>query len=154
MAPPVQEQEWFAHGLRFTCGQCGNCCSGPPGYVWFTPEEARAIAGHLKISEQEFLDRFTHAVGDRLSLTEVRTRHGYDCVFLRRDAQGRALCSVYPVRPRQCRTWPFWPENLATRSDFERLARRCAGVEAGLRGEGRLFPVQQVRIIRDSNAQR
>ncbi|MFM1805538.1 MAG: hypothetical protein RL136_2417, partial [Planctomycetota bacterium] len=29
---------WYAEGLRFECTQCGNCCSGGPGAVWFTPE--------------------------------------------------------------------------------------------------------------------
>ena len=38
----------------------------------------------------------------------------YDCVFLKEDPErGRKTCSIYPVRPLQCRTWPFWPENLA-----------------------------------------
>eukprot|EP00961_Rhodomonas_salina_P046921 629705-Rhodomonas_salina.2 len=28
--------------------------------------------------------------------------------------KGKAICSLYEARPKQCRTWPFWPENLAS----------------------------------------
>ena len=35
---------WYRDGLQFECTQCGNCCTGDPGYVWVTPEEIKAIA--------------------------------------------------------------------------------------------------------------
>jgi Fe-S-cluster containining protein len=35
--------------LNFTCTQCGNCCSGEPGYVWVTKEEIRRIAEFLSL---------------------------------------------------------------------------------------------------------
>ena len=38
---------WYAEGLRFECTQCGNCCSGGPGAVWFTSEEAGGMARAL-----------------------------------------------------------------------------------------------------------
>lgn len=72
---------------------------------------------------------------------------GRDCVFLARDGAGRAACSIYPVRPAQCRTWPFWPENLATPEDWGRAAKSCPGMD-----RGRFYPIEQIRIIRDSNA--
>ena len=31
----------------------------------------------------------------------------------------RKSCSIYGVRPLQCRTWPFWPENLASPGGVE-----------------------------------
>ena len=31
---------------------------------------------------------------------------------------GRAVCSIYRARPAQCRTWPFWPENLLSKRDW------------------------------------
>ena len=57
-APPTDEQEWYADGLRFQCTGCGNCCTGPPGTVWFTEEEGRAIAASLGLDEATFLRRF------------------------------------------------------------------------------------------------
>ena len=146
-----QASEWYADGLSFECTQCGNCCTGPPGYVWFNDAEAAAMADYLGLEEREFRRRFARRKFHRWTLDEVRTPPGqYDCVFLRRDDQGKALCSVYPVRPQQCRTWPFWPENLHSLQDWHDAARRCPGMSQGLRGGGRFYPVEQIRIIRDS----
>ena len=43
--------DWYDDGLRFECTQCGNCCTGPPGMVWFTPEEGRRMAEGLGLDE-------------------------------------------------------------------------------------------------------
>ena len=39
----------YADGLRFECTQCGNCCTGPPGRVWFSEEEGEAMAENLGV---------------------------------------------------------------------------------------------------------
>ena len=142
-------QPWYADGLRFACTQCGNCCTGPPGYVWCSEAEAKAIARALGIGVQDFLDRDTRLLDGRRSLCEEKTPYGYDCVFLRRDATGKAGCAVYAVRPAQCRTWPFWPENLAGADGWRQAARRCPGIAAGIAWRGTLYTVPQIRIIRD-----
>ena len=109
------------------------------------------MAEHLGIDEDEFLKRYTRRFGRRRSLGEVKTRHGHDCVFLQRDESGKALCAVYPARPKQCRTWPFWPENLASPEDYLRAAQRCPGMKHGLEGEGHFYPIEQIRIRRDNS---
>ncbi len=145
------ESSWYGDGLRFTCTQCGNCCTGPPGAVWFTEEELEAMAAHAGVSASQFLDLYTQRIGQRDSLAEHKTKYGYDCIFLQRDDSGRALCSIYPVRPRQCRTWPFWPENLASREEYERASQRCPGMARGLEGHGQFYPVEHIRIQRDNS---
>jgi len=142
-------RDWYDEGLRFSCTQCGNCCTGPTGYVWYTPAEGQAIADHLGLSLESFEQRYTRKLRRGRSLNETRSQYGYDCVFLRRDEQGKALCSIYPVRPSQCKTWPFWPENLATPDNYLMLAKGCPGVRRGLEGEGTFYPVEQIRIRRD-----
>jgi uncharacterized protein len=147
----TERQEWYADGLRFTCTQCGNCCTGPSGYVWFTEEEGAAMAAFFKLEISEFLHRYAYQVNGRWSLKETLSEHGYDCAMLRRDTDGKALCSIYQARPTQCRTWPFWPENLARQDNWLRSAQRCPGMAAGVEGKGRLYPIEQIRIIRDGN---
>ena len=151
MSDPQHGNEWYADGLRFTCTQCGNCCTGPSGYVWFDEWEGEAIAEHLGLSEKEFKRQYAMKSHGQWSLGEVKTRHGYDCVFLDRTEDGRALCSIYPVRPSQCRTWPFWPENLRSRKAYEATARNtpCPGMKKGLEGEGQHYPAERVRECRD-----
>ena len=152
-------ETWYADGLRFTCAQCGNCCTGGPGYVWISRDEIVKLAAHLKITPEQTVEQYCRKVDGKFSLTERRTPQGlYDCVFLkdvkvsRRDADGNEIvqtiraCSVYAVRPLQCRTWPFWPENLASKANWDRSAKRCHGMNA----PGRTFSPEQIHAIRDA----
>jgi hypothetical protein len=135
---------WYAGGLRFECTQCGNCCTGPPGAVWFTEEEGRKIAARLGIDEREFYDRLARREGVAWSLKEVRTSFGFDCIFLDRETvPGQAICGIYEARPRQCRTWPFWPENIETPEAWRSAKRRtpCPGMD-----RGKLVPFVEIRI--------
>src|ERR1051325_11004616 len=96
---------WYADGLRFRCTQCGNCCTGAPGFVWVNDDEIRGIAEYLGEPLEEALERWTRGTHRGRSLRE---KANGDCVFYDR----KAGCTIYPVRPRQCRTWPFWQSNV------------------------------------------
>lgn len=116
-----EESSWFNEGLRFKCTGCGKCCTGSPGYVWLTSEEVQKIAEYLNISVDECASRYIRVKNGAFSLKErVKT---YDCVFL----EG-TKCAIYPVRPRQCKTFPWWVQNLETKEDWERAALRCEGI--------------------------
>ena len=60
---------------------------------------------------------------------------------------GKAICSVYEARPMQCRTWPFWKVNLASRQAWESVkkATPCPGM-----GSGTLVSIERIRIQRDA----
>ncbi|MEM6394306.1 MAG: YkgJ family cysteine cluster protein [Planctomycetota bacterium] len=149
----TDQQPWYADGLRFSCAQCGNCCTGPPGYVWFTPEEGQAMAEKLGVDEVTFRRKYAKRVWGRWSLSEnVQPNGDHDCVFLRRDKQGRGLCSLYEARPKQCRTWPFWPSNLGSKEDWDAAAESCAGMLNGNGGVGKLYPVEHIRILAGQSA--
>jgi Fe-S-cluster containining protein len=149
-----QDNPWYAPGLRFECTQCGQCCSGPPGYVWMTEEEITAIAAHLQLDRETFLANYAEKYGDQWSIRDYETPHGHDCLFLKRTPDGRGGCSIYSVRPTQCRTWPFWPENVVYRSSWKQVAQRCPGVAQCLgqqdprKGDGKFYSVDQIRIVR------
>ena len=131
---PRDERPWYADGLRFECTQCGNCCSGPPGAVWFDLDEAEAMARAVGVSLDAFLERYTRRIGARRSLKELAGPRGFDCVFLDRDSKpGTARCSIYKARPRQCRTWPWWPEVVETPESWAETKRRtpCPGMDSG-----------------------
>lgn len=125
---------WYREGLRFECTQCGDCCTGDPGYVWVTPEEAERLARFLDLSLPEFRTKYLRRARGRQSLVE---RANGDCVFY------NGGCTVYPARPRQCRTFPFWPENLADRGAWESAGDGCPGI-----GRGRHYSIDDIRLIR------
>ena len=150
---PLPGDEWYGDGLRFECTMCGACCTGPPGFVAFSDDDAKNMASALGMSLGRFLDTYTHDTGEPgvgRSLNEVETEHGYDCVFLDRETMpGKALCSIHEARPLQCRTFPWWPEHIKTPRAWQRLSRECEGV-----GRGPIVPVEQIRIERDRAAGR
>jgi len=120
---------WYAASLHFECAQCGNCCAGPDeGYIWLTRAEIELIADFLKISVGRFREKYLERVGTRSTIIEQPVTK--DCVFLK-QIQGRKKCIIYPVRPNQCRTWPFWSENLASPAAWNRAARKCPGINRG-----------------------
>jgi Fe-S-cluster containining protein len=129
----MSKEPWFKDGLRFTCSQCGDCCTGAPGYVWVNQEEIDALAAHVGLPPEEFEQKHVRRVGARRSLVEYPNG---DCVFF--DGETRK-CSVYAARPRQCRTWPFWESNLRSPATWNDTCRVCPGS-----GQGQLIPIEQV----------
>lgn len=126
----LDKPPWYAAGLAFECGQCGRCCAGPEeGYVWVTDQEIREIAQALRITEQQMRSTYVRRVGRRQSLKESRGSN--DCIFLAPNDKGGKGCRIYDVRPRQCRTWPFWPGNLRHPDNWAYAQRRCPGVNKG-----------------------
>lgn len=143
----ADNREWYAKGLRFECTQCGACCTGGPGYVAVSEDESRAIAKVLGIPLEDFLTKYTRKEGQGRSLREFKTQRGHDCVFLDFDAQGLAICKVYQARPLQCRTFPWWPENLKTEASWKRLTKTCEGID-----RGNFVPIEHIRVQRDAQA--
>ena len=125
---------WYQEGLRFECTQCGNCCTGAPGYVWVNAEEIAALAEHCGQSIAEFESKYVHTVGSRKSLVEFKNG---DCVFF--DSEKRT-CKVYGLRPRQCRTWPFWDSNVKTPEAWQETCETCPGS-----GRGQLVAVDEIQ---------
>ncbi len=144
MTDPVHTVPWYAAGLSFSCSGCGGCCAGPgEGYVWVTADEIAAIAAHLGVSEKQMRRAHVRSVRGRLSLRERRDNR--DCVFLAGGGNGGRTCAIYPVRPTQCRTWPFWPSNLGSPDAWARAGVRCPGINRGAR-----FTLQQIQARRNA----
>lgn len=88
----------FDYGLDYSrCERCpGTCCNikGEEGYVWITEEEILRVSQYLGHAPE---------VIERKRGFSLRTYPKKGCHYLR---DGK--CSIYPVRPSQCRTFPFW----------------------------------------------
>jgi Fe-S-cluster containining protein len=129
----MNDTPWFKDGLRFHCTQCGDCCTGAPGYVWVNKAEIEALAAKVGLEIAEFERKYVREVGVRNSLIEFANG---DCVFF--DGQTRK-CKVYDARPRQCRTWPFWESNIKTEEDWRQTCAVCPGS-----GQGPIIPVEAI----------
>lgn len=133
--PAAADDPWYKDGLSFTCTQCGNCCTGAPGFVWTTDDDLQKIADFLGKSIGEIRLMHTKKVGRRVSLTEFANG---DCTFFDGKTRG---CTIYPVRPPQCRTWPFWNSNLESPETWSDVHENgCPGA-----GRGKLYSLGEIR---------
>ncbi len=136
----AKKEPWYAAGLAFECAQCGRCCSGPEeGYVWVTDEEITRIAAVVGITPEEM--RRTCLRREHGKYTIVEQPRINDCHFLRPDpaAGGAKRCTIYDVRPQQCRTWPFWLGNISGPDTWASAGRKCPGIN-----RGKLFTKEEI----------
>lgn len=125
----LRNTPWYIAGLAFECEQCGGCCAGPDeGYVWINQDELAALSEFLGQDVQQVTKKYVRRAGRRQTIIEDAKTN--DCIFLKPGPTGKGCC-VYEVRPSQCRTWPFWPTNLADPESWAAAAQRCPGINRG-----------------------
>ncbi len=106
------------------CASCGGqCCTGESGYIWAKYDEIVNMAAFVNLSTEEFATIYLKKVGHRYSLIEKRiSSDNYACIFFDEKQQ---RCSIYPVRPRQCRTFPFWEQYKQSEDE---VRKECPGI--------------------------
>ena len=119
-------------GLRFECQKgCVKCCA-IPGLIFVKESEIPAIAEFLKLTNEAFNEKYIlrYFGGNfRLNCPEDEP-----CMFLTESG-----CSIYPVRPVQCRSFPFWPENINNPKNWFGLKKICPGIDMG-----RLYSIDEI----------
>ncbi len=130
-----KRNKFYQNGMRFECQKSGKCCRfrGSYGYIYLSLNERQQMADHLGISTIKFTKRYMEKT-DRLLHLKQPEKH---CPFLKNNR-----CSVYKARPIQCRTWPFWPENMREKVWKEEIEPYCPGI-----GKGKLYSAQEIEEI-------
>jgi Fe-S-cluster containining protein len=125
---------WRQVGVRFACQGSGRCCvsRGDYGYVYLTLEDRRRLARTLGIPTRQFTREYCAKTDGYFHLRDT----GPECLFLEAER-----CTVYEGRPTQCRTWPFWPENMGARA-WTAIAAFCPGV-----GQGPVVAVETIEQL-------
>jgi len=119
-------------GLRFECQRgCTNCCR-QKGFVYLTETDLPRIAQFVGMKPAEFEKRYVYRTKHLLRLRMPRHTQ---CHFLREDG-----CSIHPVKPVQCRIFPFWPELTEDKREWRKTAQWCPGV-----GKGPLVQIETAR---------
>jgi len=85
------------------------------------------------LDREAFGRQYLRRVDGRISLVD---KPNLDCVFW------DGGCTVYDIRPRQCRTFPFWRENVASPKAWRKTETRCPGV-----GEGPLYDLGRIQKL-------
>lgn len=131
----MAREKFYRDGIRFSCTRTGKCCKsrGKYQYVYLCLDDRRRLAAHLGISTLKFTKRHAVKQDGLFHLTMA----GDACPYLE---GGR--CVVYAARPLQCRTWPFWPENMKPRVWEKEVAPNCPGV-----GRGKLHTAAEIEAV-------
>lgn len=91
--------------------------------MYLTEKDLRQAADFVGMSavafETKYVIRFGHLLRFRKPLDT-------QCHFL--TAGG---CSIHPVKPTQCRLFPFWPELVESRAAWRETGRSCPGIGKG-----------------------
>lgn len=140
---------FYAEGIRFECQGSGKCCTsrGTYGYVYLTLEDQKRFAKYFKLTPAKFLKQYCNERDGHVSLKNPEQMpkdlnlDPDDCIFLKEKR-----CNVYEARPQQCRTWPFWPENMNAKTWKTEVADYCPGV-----GKGPLKTAAEIQAIVDSH---
>ena len=103
---------------------------GEPGTIYVSPTEIETIAASIDLPVDDFTAQYLYPFRDSYSIKE--------------DARGRCLffdegCTIYDIRPVQCRTYPFWFSNLRSEDRWHSVERQCPGV-----GRGRLYSRDEI----------
>ena len=117
----------YKKGIRFECQGSGNCCvsRGSYGFVYLSDIDLNRFSKYFKISIKKFKEKYCQITDGFIHLSEKYELKG-NCIFLK----GKK-CSVYNSRPTQCRTWPFWNENMNAKIWNEDIAINCPGIGKG-----------------------
>jgi len=124
---------WEKEEVRFECQKdCFKCCA-KPGVVNFDKEDLEDASNYLGIPQSKFKKEFklTRVKG----YMEMAVEEDMPCPFLTFEG-----CAIHPVKPKQCRTFPFWKENVVTRNDWKLTAGFCPGI-----GEGPQISADSIR---------
>jgi Fe-S-cluster containining protein len=124
MQDNIISKEGFDYGFDPSkCAACeGKCCTGESGYIWLTPDEMVKIAKYLQMELEDFKSTYLRKVRYRYSLKEQLVGESYECIFFDTAAKN---CAIYPVRPTQCATFPFWDY---FKDHIEEVVEECPGI--------------------------
>ena len=129
----------YSKGMRFQCQKSSNCCvsRGSYGFVYLSKKDILRLSIYTDLSIKDFIKLYCEKTYGFVHFKERRKNS--ECQFLEKKR-----CSIYKARPTQCRTWPFWSENMKTKIWNEEIRSFCPGI-----GKGKI--IQQSQIEKNIN---
>lgn len=120
--------------MKFQCQEScgGKCCKkdfiSAGGFVFLTKADRDRLTRRLNKPLTDFasLGEFEHtSFSGKEAKAWFLNDNDQGCIFFK---DGK--CEVYEDRPIQCKTYPFWPENMDPDA-WKQVAEMCPGVGVG-----------------------
>ncbi len=106
----------------FKCRRCGDCCKGYGG-TFISKREIEDIAAHIHADPDMFVENYCQSSGGKTILAQAENEY---CIFW------DGLCTIHPVKPRMCKTWPFIESVLLDFNNWHIMASQCPGIRTDL----------------------
>lgn len=118
---------FYQKGLPFSCQRCSSCCRIDPGYVFLSEEDLSTLLKATGHTRNTFLKQYCRWVSiGEVQYLSLKEKEDYDCIFWEQGG-----CTIYPYRPIQCKSYPFWESFLESEDQWEALKEACPGVGKG-----------------------
>ena len=116
----------YSKGMRFQCQGSSNCCvsRGSYGFVYLSKKDILRLSKYTNLLAKDFINVYCDKTDGFIHFKE--RRNNGKCQFL-----DKKRCTIYKARPTQCRTWPFWSENMKTKIWNEEIKLLCPGIDKG-----------------------
>ena len=117
----------------FICAMCGKCCRGE-GSAFLYPEDIKRISSELKMSLQEFVDKYTDYI-----LFEVIEENGsylyIPYLVLKKDQTNLCIfsadkvCTIHKFKPFHCDHTPFVSEFFSDEEWQQEVTEKCPALK-------------------------
>lgn len=141
---------------------CGGCCRGfNEGEVYLYKDDILRLAKFLNMEDEEglkkFAEKYVKVVNDSFFWKESGASRGktykyktLGFAFTGKDEHCHFIddknhCTVHKSRPFQCRCFPFWKMMVTSRSNVIEYAKKCPGLQASLKGQGKYYDRQEIQ---------
>ena len=124
----MNKNDIIKKGTKFECQGSGNCCvsRNSYGYVYLSKKDLIRLSKHMKLTINKFINLYCSFTKKDKFLHLKEIKDDKNCIFLKNKK-----CEVYNSRPEQCRTWPFWPENMNAKTWEKDISIFCPGINKG-----------------------
>ena len=124
----------------FNCTACGDCCRGG-GNVYFSDEELQNLKEYLNLDAEKWKLLVKKLINFRKNRLHVHSS-SKACIFI--GSENR--CRIYPVRPLQCRSYPYWPSVFESKAELLSHMKKCPGFNE------KISPISSLQIARRVNS--
>ena len=94
--------------VKLKCTLCDKCCQNR-GDIKLTPINVIEISRYLKVSINEFLNKYTHKIDNSLEIALNAEGDKHFCIF---NTEGTFKCKIQKVKPVQCVVFPLVPVDI------------------------------------------
>ena len=93
--------------------------------MYLRPQDAQLLANHHGMEVSDWLERdCSQTIDGRYILKS--DQYTDICIYLDEEKK----CTVYEVRPAQCKSFPFWAENVRSDRSWKLTVNSCPGLDS------------------------